>query len=102
MRSRGTRSTPLGSMISAPQHAPRFVPAHELDVCKQELRTHEEQFQRALDSELAKEKASLQFAYRFPLREKAPFRVSTIYHDRKFTYIVAKPDEIPTFSASYP
>jgi type IV secretion system protein VirB9 len=83
------------SMISAAQRAPRFVPAHELDECKQDLRTQEEQFQHALDSEVAKEMASLQCGYRY-VPEKAPFRVSTICHDRNFTYIVAKPDETPT------
>ncbi len=83
------------SMISAAQRAPRFVPAHELDACKQELKSQQEQFQRALDSELAKQMASLHFGYRFQ-PEKAPFHVSTIYHDRKFTYIVANPDETPT------
>jgi type IV secretory pathway VirB9-like protein len=83
------------SMISAAQRAPRFVPAHELDACKQDLKSQQEQFQRALDSELAKQMASLHFGYRF-LAEKAPFHVSTIYHDRKFTYIVAKPDETST------
>jgi type IV secretory pathway VirB9-like protein len=83
------------SMISAAQRAPHFVPAQELDACKQELAAQQEKFQRALDSELAKEMASLHFGYRFQ-PEKAPFRVATIYHDRKFTYIVAKPDETPT------
>jgi type IV secretion system protein VirB9 len=83
------------SMISAAQRAPRFVPAHDLDVCKQQLQSQEEQFQRALDSELAKQMASLDFSYRFQ-PEKAPFHVSNIYHDKRFTYIVAKPDETPT------
>jgi type IV secretion system protein VirB9 len=83
------------SMISAAQHAPRFVPAGELDACKDQLRLQKEETQHTVDSELAKEMASLHFAYRFQ-PEKAPFHVATIYHDRRFTYIVAKPDETPT------
>jgi type IV secretory pathway VirB9-like protein len=83
------------SMIQAAQRAPNFVPASELDACKQEVKAQKEEVQRAVDSELAKEIASLDFAYRFH-PAKAPFRVSTVFHDRKFTYIVAQPDETPS------
>ena len=39
--------------------------------------------------------SSLHFSYRYQ-PDKKPFHVSAIYNDRKFTYIVAKPDETPT------
>jgi len=38
---------------------------------------------------------NLRFTYRFAPNKK-PFHVEAIYHDRKFTYIIAKPDETPT------
>ena len=83
------------SMIQGAQRAPNFVSASEVEACKQEVKAQKEEVQHAVDSELAKEIASLEFAYRFH-PEKAPFHVSAIFHDRKFTYILAKPDETPS------
>lgn len=83
------------SMITAAHHAPLFVPTQELDACREQLRAQKEETQHTVDSELTKEMSSLHFTYRFQ-PEKKPFHVSAIYNDRKFTYIVAKPDETPT------
>lgn len=83
------------SMISASQRAPRFVPAQELEAYKEQLRLQKEETQQIVESEVAKQMASLHFTYRFQ-PERKPFHVQAIYHDRKFTYIVAKPDETPT------
>ena len=38
--------------------------------------------------------AALKFPYRFE-KNKAPFLVSSIYHDDRFTYIQATPQEVP-------
>lgn len=83
------------SMIGASQRAPRFVPAQELEAYKEQLRLQKEEAQRIVESEVAKQMASLHFTYRYQ-PERKPFHVQAIYHDRKFTYIVAKPDETPT------
>ena len=82
------------SMITASQH-PRFVSSQEFDSCREQLRLQKEETQHTVDTELAKEIASLNFGYRFQ-PDKKPFYVQTIFHDRKFTYIVAKPDELPS------
>jgi type IV secretion system protein VirB9 len=83
------------SMIGAAQRAPRFVPIQELDSYKEQLRLQKEETRRAVDREVAQQMSNLYFAYRFR-PDKKPFRVKSIYHDQKFTYIVAKPDETPT------
>jgi type IV secretion system protein VirB9 len=83
------------SMITAVHHAPRFVPTQELDACREQLRAQKEETQHTVDSELTKEISSMHFTYHFQ-PERKPFHVSAIYNDRKFTYIVAKPDETPT------
>jgi type IV secretory pathway VirB9-like protein len=90
------------SMITASQAAPRFVPSTEIDnyrrqveLAKEEVRHAEQTAQAAADTEIAHYLSSVRFAYRFAL-DKKPFNVRAIYHDGKFTYIQARPDETPT------
>jgi type IV secretory pathway VirB9-like protein len=90
------------SMITAPEKAPTFVPADELEARRQQLQYAKEETQRIkaatdaiVERELAKKMMDLQFSYRFQ-PEKKPFHVEAIYHDKAFTYIRAKPDEIPS------
>ena len=90
------------SMITAAARAPRFVPVSELEAYRKQLQSAKEEIQRVekateatVHSEFAKELTSLRFLYRFQ-PDKKPFHVTAIYHDQKFTYIVAKPDETPT------
>jgi type IV secretory pathway VirB9-like protein len=90
------------SMLTTSSQAPRFVPASELEAYRKELQFAREETERikkmaeeTLDQELAKKVTSLHFSYRFQ-PDKKPFHVEMIYHDKTFTYIVAKPDETPT------
>jgi type IV secretory pathway VirB9-like protein len=84
---------------------PEFVPVAELERYKQEAATAKEE--AAARERSAKERTiqeteafrtqypkTLTFDYRFEQRH-APFNVAAIYHDDKFTYIKAEPQEIP-------
>jgi type IV secretory pathway VirB9-like protein len=90
------------SMITASQAAPRFVPSSEVDnyrrqveLAKEEARRAKEVAEEEVDTQIAQYLSSVRFAYRFAL-DKKPFNVRAIYHDGKFTYIQARPDETPT------
>jgi len=94
------------SMISALNGPAKFVPAMELDNYKQqvemaekEARKAREDAQNAIDRDESKFRSQyptrLKFTYRFD-GNKQPFLVSQIYHDDKFTYIQAHPEEPPT------
>ncbi len=93
------------SMLSALNAAPKFVPASQIDdyrqqveIAKAETRDAKTQAQAAVERELSRLRAEypakLQHAYRFP-KDDTLFRVSAIYHDGKFTYIQANPQETP-------
>jgi type IV secretion system protein VirB9 len=89
------------SMLSAANGAPKFVPATELDNYRQQIEIAKSQAhdaQISADRDLAKFRseypAGLKFTYRFE-REKKPFLVTAMYHDDKFTYIQASPEETP-------
>ena len=93
------------SMISALNGPAKFVPATELDNYKQqvdlaekEARKARDDAQNAIDRDESKFRSQyptrLKFTYRFD-SNKQPFLVSQIYHDDKFTYIQAHPEETP-------
>ncbi len=90
------------AMISAASEAPRFVSAKVAEDYRQQIETaHEEtrkakqETQSAIDSGVNKFIANVRFPYRFEAGKK-PFFVRAMYHDDKFTYIQARPEETPT------
>lgn len=100
------------SLLSSIEGQPKFVAAtavHDYEeqykLAQQRARTAEMnadlkiqaakvEAQRTAEEELAQSMTKLQFAYHFE-RNKAPFFVSEIYHDGKFTYIKAQSAEPP-------
>lgn len=93
------------SMLSAAAGEPRFVPSsqiedyrEQIELAKTEARQAKEQAQEIIDKQVSEFRSSypsaLQFGYKFQ-RGRKPFFVDAIYHDGRFTYIKAKPDETP-------
>src|SRR6185437_5171114 len=87
------------------QSNPVFISAEAADRYKREAENAKAKTDAAIAQAQQKERAAadqfrasyptkLQFDYRFD-RAKAPFNVSAIYRDDKFTYIRATPQEIP-------
>jgi type IV secretion system protein VirB9 len=60
-----------------------------------ETRKAKQETQSAIDSGVSKFIANVRFPYRFEAGKK-PFFVRAMYHDDKFTYIQARPEETPT------
>lgn len=105
-------STKDATLLSAINGDPKFVPAAALkdfeaqyQIAKESERNAKEQADlkvREAEAKLEAAKlkareeypASMKFTYRFKKNE-APFLVSAIYHDDKFTYIQASPQETP-------
>src|ERR1041385_4978322 len=90
------------SMISAASARPKLVSAQvvddyrqQLDQAKAETRQAKEATQSAIDSGVSRFLSNVRFPYRFEAGKK-PFFVRAIYHDDKFTYIQARPEETPT------
>jgi len=94
-----------GPMISALNGAPRFVSAaqvedyrQQIEMAKEETRQTKNTAQSTIDREVTKFRGDyptgLKFVYRFD-RDQKPFLVDAIYHDDKFTYIRANPQETP-------
>lgn len=90
------------AMATASQAEPRFVSSAELDTYKEQLKAVKEQTrlaqidqQRAIDKGIHQFVAHVRFAYRFEAGKK-PFYVRAMYHDDRFTYIQARPEETPT------
>ena len=93
-------------MISAVAAPPRFVTAQtvedfrqQVEMAKAETRDAKEAAQRTIERETAKFREEyptrdLKFPYHFQANS-APFHVTAIYHDQKFTYIQATPQETP-------
>ncbi len=92
-------------MLSALNGAPRFVSAQQIDdyrqqveIAKNETRETKKAAQATVEREVSTFRsdypAQMKFAYRFE-REKRPFLVTAIFHDDKFTYIQANPQETP-------
>lgn len=93
------------SMISALNGSPKFVPAQQLEDFRQQAEIARTQAreaklaaQAAIDSQVSRFRndypTKMKFTYRFE-RDKKPFDVSAIFHDDKFTYIQASPEETP-------
>jgi type IV secretion system protein VirB9 len=105
-------STKDASLLSAIGGDAKFVPASavadfqaQYEIAKQNERIAKEQADlrvREADAKVEAARAQahedypavLKFTYRFE-KNKAPFLVSAIYHDEKFTYIQANPQETP-------
>ncbi len=105
-------STKDTSLLSAISGEPKFVPASavkdfetQYQMAKESERNAKEQAdlrvrEAETKAEAAKLKAqeeypaAMKFSYRFKKNE-APFLVSAIYHDDRFTYIQASPQETP-------
>lgn len=92
-------------MLSALNGPPKFVPAQQLDdyrqqaeIARSQAREARQTAQSAIESEVSSFRndypAKMKFTYRFE-RDKRPFQVSAIFHDDKFTYIQANPEETP-------
>src|SRR5262249_29882274 len=62
---------------------------------KEETRKAREASQAAIDSGISRFVSNVRFPYRFEAGKK-PFFVRAMYHDEKFTYIQARPEETPT------
>ncbi len=93
------------SMVSAIAGAPRFVPAQQLDdyrqqaeIAKDQAREAKQAAQEAIEGQVSAFKeeypTKIRFTYRFE-RDRKPFDVAAIFHDDKFTYIQANPEETP-------
>ena len=93
------------STLAAINGAPKFVTAaqvedyrQQVELAKAEARDAKQQAQTAVERETSRLRSEypgkLQHAYRFPARD-ALFRVAAMYHDDKFTYIQADPQEAP-------
>ena len=91
-------------MATAATAAPKFVSAEVVDdyrqqaeIAKEETRHVKQSAQTAIDSGISKFLANVRFPYRFEAGKK-PFFVRAMYHDDKFTYIQARPEETPTLN----
>ncbi len=94
------------SMLSAIAAPPKFVTSQtvedyrqQMEMAKAETRQAKENAQRAIEKDTAKFReeyptTALKFPYHFAANT-APFYVSAIYNDGKFTYIQASPQETP-------
>lgn len=91
--------------LSALESAPRFVPAAQVEPLRRRTAAAEAQAQAAqIDAERLIERetnqfraeypTALRFDYRYRPRAK-PFFVEAIYHDGRFSYIRATPEETP-------
>ena len=90
-----------GGMLAASQSAPRFVATEEMDIYKEKLaKAQDETRQAKQDSQAAVRQgitrfiSNVRFPYRFEAGKK-PFFVRAMYHDDRFTYIQARPQETP-------
>ena len=90
------------SIADAVGSSPRFVSAREVDdykqqveMAKEETRKLKEASQAAIDGGISRFVSNVRFAYRFEAGKK-PFFVRSMYHDDRFTFIQARPEETPT------
>jgi len=90
------------SMATAVGGPPKFVSVQaaedyrrQVETAKEETRQVKQAAQAAIDNGIAKFLANVRFPYRFEAGKK-PFFVRAMYHDDKFTYIQARPEETPT------
>lgn len=91
-----------GPMAAATRGAPRFVSAddvqaykEQLDKAKDDVRRAKEAQVSAINQGISRFVSNMRFPYRFEAGKK-PFFVRAMYHDDRFTYIQARPEETPT------
>ncbi len=93
------------SILSAANGQPRFLTAQQaedyrqqIDIAKTEARDARDEAKKAIERETSNFReqypANLRFPYRIE-RGKRPFNVTAMYTDGKFTYIQARPQEVP-------
>ena len=89
-------------MTAADTAAPRFVATQEFEEIKRQLAAAKDEIRRLKESEQSEiDKgihqfvSNVRFAYRFEAGKK-PFNVRSMYHNDRFTYIQARPEETPT------
>ncbi len=89
-------------MAAAASSPPRFVAAreldnyrHEMDMAKEETRQAKVSAQSAIDTGISRFISNVRFPYHFEAGRK-PFYVRAMYHDDRFTFIQARPEETPT------
>jgi type IV secretion system protein VirB9 len=80
----------------------RFVSAKELEesrreteAAREEARRVQESSQAAIEAGVSRFITNVRFAYQFEAGKK-PFYIRAMYHDDRFTYIQARPEETPT------
>jgi type IV secretory pathway VirB9-like protein len=95
------------SAVVAMKSSPRFIPAESVAAYKKQAEQAEATLaaqQTANQKELAKERDAIRAEYPDTIRHdytfmqggKNPFHVTAIYHDDRFTYIEAAPEEAPS------
>jgi type IV secretory pathway VirB9-like protein len=95
------------SAISAMKEKPRFISAESVESYRKAAEQAQQQLQQqqvALQKEIERERSELRASYpstikhdyRFDGAAKSPFNVTAIYHDDRFTYIEADPQEAPS------
>jgi type IV secretory pathway VirB9-like protein len=93
------------SMLSSANGQPRFVAAQQIEdyrqqveIAKQQSRDAQEAARAAIERQTSEFRQqypeNLKFEYRFAIG-KQPFNITAMYHDGKFTYIQAHPQEPP-------
>lgn len=89
-------------MAAASRAEPKFVSTQELEdykralkAAKEETRQTQQTSQRAIDKGIHQFVSNVRFTYSFEAGKK-PFYVRAMYHDDRFTYIQARPEETPT------
>jgi len=89
------------AMADASRSTPKFVSAQEVENLKQQLesardenRQAKQAAQTAIDKGIHQFVSNVRFAYRFEAGKK-PFYIRAMYHDDRFTYIQARPEETP-------
>jgi type IV secretion system protein VirB9 len=87
------------SAIAAAGGSPRFVSVKDLETMQQQLAAAREETRQAkqtsqsdIDKGISRFISNVRFAYRFEAGKK-PFHVRSMYHDDKFTFIQARPEE---------
>ena len=89
-------------MLAAARGAPRFVAAQDVEAIKRDLdkantqiRQSKESAEAAINQGISRFVSNVRFSYRFEAGKK-PFNVRAMYHDDRFTYIQARPEETPS------
>src|SRR5207302_11220228 len=67
----------------------------QIEIANEETRKAKQDTQSAIDRGVSMFITNVRFPYRFEAGKK-PFFVRAMYHDDKFTYIQARPEETPT------